>query len=90
MSAVLALIHTLFSLYSLCLIGRTFLEMLLGPYHPVVGFLRKITEPVLAPIRRYIPALQSGGMAFDLSPMVALILLWVIERVLIMVLVSVG
>jgi YggT family protein len=63
--------------------------MLLGPYHPVVNFLRQITEPVLAPIRRYIPAVQSGGMAFDLSPMVALILLWVIERVLIMVLVAV-
>ena len=90
MSAVLALIQTLFSLYSFCLIGRTFLEMLLGPNHQVVVFLRRITEPVLAPIRRYIPTVQSGGMAFDLSPMVALILLWVIERVLIMVLVSVG
>jgi YggT family protein len=73
-------------LYSFCLIARTFLEMLLGPYHPVVVFLRKITEPVLAPLRRYIPPIQSGTAAWDLSPMVALILLWVVERALILVL----
>ena len=83
---VIRLIRTLFSVYSICLIGRIFLEMLLGPYHSVVIFLRNITEPVLAPIRRYIPPMQSGAMAWDLSPMVAMILLWVIERVLILVL----
>jgi YggT family protein len=88
MYAVISLIQTLFSIYSICLIGRTFLEMILGPYHGVVVFLRRITEPVLAPIRRYIPAAQMGGMAWDLSPMVALVLLWVIERVLVLVLVS--
>ncbi len=90
MALVLSLISTLFSLYSICLIGRTFLDMLLGPYHRVVVFLRAITEPVLAPIRRYIPPIQSGGMAWDLSPMVALILLWVIEWVLRMVLTAVA
>ena len=76
------LIHTLVSLYSLALVGRVFLEMVLGPYHRIVLFLRRITEPLLAPIRRYIPPVQSGGMAWDLSPMVAIILLWVIEQVL--------
>jgi len=88
MVSVINLVRTLFSVYSICLIGRIFLEMLLGPYHSAVVFLRKITEPVLAPIRRYIPPMQSGAMAWDLSPMVAMILLWVIERVLILVLVS--
>jgi YggT family protein len=87
---VISLIRTLFSLYSLCLIGRTFAVMLLGPYHSVSVFLQKITEPVLAPIRRYIPPVQSGAMAWDLSPMVALVLLWVIERVLILVLAAVA
>jgi YggT family protein len=66
------------------------MEMLLGPYHGVVVFLRRITEPVLTPIRRYIPPLQSGGMAWDLSPMVALILLWFLERVILMVLNGLG
>jgi YggT family protein len=85
---VISLMRTLFSVYSVCLIGRIFLEMLLGPYHSVVVFLRNITEPVLAPIRRHIPPMQSGAMAWDLSPMVAMILLWVVERVLILILVS--
>jgi YggT family protein len=83
---VIRLIQWLFSLYSICIIARVFLEMLLGPYHGVVVFLRAITEPLLAPIRRWLPALQTGGMGWDLSPMIALLLLWVVERVLIVVL----
>ena len=88
MPFVISLIRTLFSLYSLCLIGRVFLEMLLGPYNTVVVFLRAITEPLLAPIRRRLPMVGMGGMGWDLSPIVALILLWVLERVLILVLTS--
>jgi YggT family protein len=76
------------TLYSFALIGRIFLEMILGPYHRVVVFLRQITEPLLAPIRRVIPPLQSGGMAWDVAPMVALLLLWVIEQFLTRLLLS--
>jgi YggT family protein len=76
------LIHTFTTLYSLALVGRIFLEMILGPYHRVVVFLRRITEPLLAPIRRVIPPVQSGAMAWDVAPMVALLLLWVIEQFL--------
>jgi YggT family protein len=88
MAIVVSVIHTVVSLYSLALIGRVFLEMVLGAYHPVVAFLRKITEPVLVPIRRAIPSIQSGGMAWDLSPMVALFILWIVEQVLTRVLLS--
>ncbi len=41
-------------------------------------FLIRITEPVLAPLRRYIPPV--GGL--DFSPMIALILIQIAERVL--------
>jgi YggT family protein len=82
MRFVINLVHTLVSLYSLALIGRIFLEMALGPYHGVVRFLRAITEPLLAPVRRLVPPLQSGGMSWDLSPMVVLMLLWVVEQIL--------
>jgi YggT family protein len=90
MATVIRLLRTVFSLYSLCLIARTFLEMLLGPYHSVVAFLRTITEPVLAPIRRYMQPVRTGAASWDLSPMVALILLWILERVLVLVLASLG
>ena len=82
MRSLINLIHIVMTLYSLALIARLFLEMILGPYHRVVIFLRAITEPLLAPIRRLIPPVQSGGTGWDLSPMVALLLLWVLERVL--------
>ena len=58
MGLVIRLIQWLFNLYSICIIGRVFLEMLLGPYHSVVVFLRAITEPLLAPIRRWLPRLR--------------------------------
>jgi YggT family protein len=86
MALVISVIRALFSLYSLALVGRVFLQMLLGSDSEVVIFLQRITEPVLAPIRRYIPPVQSGGMAWDLSPMVALILLWILERAVILLL----
>lgn len=88
MAIVIRLLRTLFSLYSLCLIARTFLQLFLGSFHPVVSFLVTITEPVLKPIRRYIPPVQAGSAAWDLAPMVALILLWIVERVLVLILVS--
>jgi YggT family protein len=89
MDVVVYLIQTLFGLYSLCLVARTFLGMMLGQYHGVVVFLRQITEPVLAPIRRVIPPVQTGGAYWDLSPMVALVLLWIVERIVFLILGSV-
>lgn len=43
--------------------------------NPFVAFIYQISEPILAPIRRILPR---TGM-IDLSPMVALLILWVIR-----------
>lgn len=51
-------------------------------FAPVVRMIYEITEPILSPIRRLIPGL---GM-FDLSPMIAIILIMVIQRIVIMAL----
>ncbi len=48
----------------------------MDPENPVVVFLHEITEPILAPIRQFMPRM---GM-LDLSPMVAIILLSLIAR----------
>jgi YggT family protein len=77
------IIDTLLSLYSLAIVFRGFLGMLVDPYHPVAKFVRQITEPVLAPLRRVVPPVRVGSGLVDLSPLVALVLLWVLERVLI-------
>ncbi len=61
--------------------GAIFFRIILSwvgmdPQNPVVVFLHEITEPILAPIRQFMPRM---GM-LDLSPMVAIILLSVIAR----------
>ena len=40
--------------------------------------LRSVTEPVIAPLRRFIPPL---GM-FDITPLVAIILLYFLQRII--------
>jgi len=88
-SVLINVIHTVLTLYSLAIILNSFIGMLVDPYHPVARFLRRITEPVLAPIRRIVRPIQAGGSLLDLSPMVALLLLWVLERILIGILLGV-
>lgn len=49
-----------------------------GHYNPVNMLLHQITEPVLRPVRRLVPPMS--GM--DLSPMVAIIGLWLVKLIL--------
>lgn len=49
-----------------------------GSRHPIVVFLEKATEPVLAPLRKVIPPV--GG--FDLTPIVLLIGLHFLQRLI--------
>jgi YggT family protein len=42
------------------------------PSNTIVVFLVRVTEPILAPFRRLVPALQTG---FDLSPLLAILFL---------------
>jgi len=50
------------------------------PRNPIVLFLRQVTEPVLAPVRRLLPPWKTGGL--DFSPVIVLIAIQFIERVL--------
>ena len=50
-----------------------------GSYNPVIGILRSLTEPLLAPVRRRMP--DMGGL--DLSPLVVMLGLVVLEMLLI-------
>jgi YggT family protein len=75
----LRLINLIFTLYSFAIIIRSLLPWLgVDYYHPVMRFLVQITEPLLAPLRRFIPPV--GGL--DFTPMVALVVLWIAEWLL--------
>ncbi|MBF0124591.1 MAG: YggT family protein [Magnetococcales bacterium] len=66
-------------LYSWILIIRVLLSWVNpDPRHPLVQLLLRMTEPVLQPLRRWIPPLSG----LDLSPLLALFLLTILQRVL--------
>ncbi len=50
------------------------------PYNVIVQFLYKVTEPMLAPFRRLVPAYSIG---IDLSPIFALLAIWFLKLFLV-------
>jgi YggT family protein len=57
-----------------------------GGYNPAIGLVNKIAEPVLRPIRRFIPPI--GGI--DLTPMVAILGLMVAKMLVVPPIVALG
>jgi YggT family protein len=51
------------------------------PYNPVVNFLYRITEPVLAPLRRVIPV--GGNYGIDLSPLIAIVAIYFLKSLIV-------
>lgn len=49
----------------------------------VAGFVAETTGPYLNLFRRFIPPIGAGGMGIDLSPMIALIVLFVVRAVVV-------
>ena len=91
MYTVATVVSVLIQVYEFLLLIRVLLSWInVDPYrpvidHPVVDILQRITDPVLAPLRRLIPPV---GGAVDISPVVALIILEVLRRILVSVLVG--
>jgi YggT family protein len=71
------------SLYSLLIVIRIIFSWGRVSYvNPVMRFLVSVTDPLLAPLRRTIPPL---GM-FDLSPIVAFLIIWLFQAAVMMTL----
>jgi YggT family protein len=77
MSDLTSFINLVVTVFSFAIIGRALLSWFdPGMQTPVGRFLRDITEPIIAPIRRVMPNI---GM-FDISPIVALLLLQLLRN----------
>jgi YggT family protein len=77
---VIDIILMLLNILSFLIIGRALLSWFdPGMRSPIGRVLHDITEPIIAPIRQVIPSL---GM-FDISPIVALLLIQLISRVIV-------
>jgi YggT family protein len=76
------LISTLANLIVLLVIVDSILSFFLSPYHPVRNVLDRLLNPILAPIRKFIPLIG----IFDLSPLVLIILVEILSSAIISVL----
>jgi len=73
------ILYGLLSIYSLLIIIRiVFSWGMLDYTNRIMRFLIDVTEPLLGPLRRVIPLLGR----FDISPIVALLLLWILQGAL--------
>lgn len=81
---LLILINYISLAFSLLLIAYVVLSYFMDPYHPIRSTVNSLVEPILNPIRRIMP--QTGMM--DFSPLVAIILVQIIEFILTRLLIS--
>ncbi len=55
------------------------------PFNPVVQFLTRVTEPILQPIRRFLPP-----MGIDISPIIAFLIIIFLKSFLVATLFDIG
>ena len=48
-----------------------------------LGFVEEVTDPYLNVFRRFIPPLGGGGFALDLSPVIGIIVLFVVQAIVV-------
>ncbi len=77
LSGIVTILNWLLTVYMWMIIIRALLSWVNpDPWNPIVQFLTRVTEPVLALVRRRIPTWQMG---IDLSPMVVILIIWLIQ-----------
>ena len=84
MIGLITLVNYLSFALSILLIAYVVLSYFMDPYHPVRATVNRIVDPLLNPIRRILPR---TGM-IDFSPLVAIIIVQVLEFVLTRLIIS--
>ena len=78
-STLIQLLDALLGAYSLILLGKAIVSWLpVNPDNPVVRFLDRLTEPVLAPVRKNVPPV--AGM--DLSVVLVLVVISILRNMI--------
>ena len=80
------IIHWIIQAFTLLVVIQAILSYFMDPYQRVRQIVDSIVNPFLNPIRRLIP--QTGNL--DFSPMVLIILLWILDWILRSLLLSLG
>jgi len=76
--AIARVLNFIVSAYTIVILFRVILSWIQIPsLYPVTVIVYKLTEPLLKPIRKYVPPHKMGGL--DISPMILLIALMFIN-----------
>ncbi|HBV98965.1 MAG: YGGT family protein [Peptococcaceae bacterium BICA1-7] len=87
MGLIKTLIDVAFEVYIVLIIANVLLSLLrINPYQPVVRFIYEITEPVLGLFRKVIPPIG----VLDISPLVAILALQVLQYLIDSILVAIS
>ncbi|MGQ0616339.1 MAG: YggT family protein [Acidimicrobiia bacterium] len=82
----MAIICGALTLYLLVIFARIILSWVPvssdGVMASVDAFVRSVTEPVMGPLRSMLPPVRLGGAALDLSPMVLIFGITILQRVI--------
>lgn len=81
-------VSALFLVYVILIFARIVISFVPRmPYRPwlraVLDFITETTDPYLGFFRRFLPPVGGGGFALDLSPMIGLIVLFVLEAIVV-------
>jgi YggT family protein len=82
LQAVATILHYVSRIYIFIIFGRVILSWVRMPsLYQVTVILYYLTEPVLKPVRKYVPPYKLGGL--DISPMIVILLLIFIDNFLV-------
>jgi len=81
-------VSALFTVYIILIIVRILLSWIPRmPYNRVlnaaVTFVHDVTDPYLNIFRRILPPIGGGGFAFDLSPIIAIFVLYILDAIVV-------
>jgi len=79
--AVAKILDIALTIYMWIIIARAVISWVNpDPYNPIVQFLYRVTEPVMAPIRRWIPFTRMG---IDISPIIIILVIFFVQSFLV-------
>jgi YggT family protein len=81
-------VNALFIVYFILIFIRVLLSWIPRmPYNPAlraaVDFVHQTTDPYLNIFRRFLPPIGGRGMALDISPIIAIILLFILQGIVV-------
>ncbi len=85
MIILVQIINLIARILILVIIVDSVLSFFMSPYHPIRETMDRIVNPMLAPIRRIVPPISG----LDLSPMVLIIVIIILQSVLSQLLISI-